>query len=96
MLISQANQSVKDGVITLRPAKVSVWSPDGRLQLLDDATGRPKPVRQPMNGRMHGGDATWVDTTSTDLFQQDWQIRYYDSKSRTARLIADSNTVFQV
>jgi hypothetical protein len=94
LLISQADPAIKDGIVTLRPGKVSIWSPDGKLRLLDDATGRPKPVRQSANGQMHGGDATWFDTTSTDLFQQDWQIRYYDSRSRTTRLIADSNAVF--
>ncbi|MEV6281113.1 hypothetical protein [Kribbella sp. NPDC051770] len=94
LLISQSEQVSKDGEPVLQPAKMSLWSPDGRQQLLDDAAGRPKPVRQPINGQAHGPNATWVDTTSTDLFQQDWQIRYYDAATRTTRLIADSAVLF--
>jgi hypothetical protein len=94
LLIAQAKQIRKEGTPTLQPARVSLWSPDGTQRLLDDAAGRPGPVRQPINGRMHGANATWVETTSTDLFQQDWRIRYYDASSRTTRLIADSAVLF--
>ncbi|GAA1543115.1 hypothetical protein [Kribbella lupini] len=94
LLISQSEQVIKDGEPILQPAKTSLWSADGRQRLLDDAAGRAKPVRQPINGRAHGPNATWVDTTSVDLFKQDWQIRYFDAAARTTRLIADSAVLF--
>jgi hypothetical protein len=94
LLISQSDTSVESGTVELRPAKVSIWSPDGKLRLLDDAAGRPGAARQPTNGRMHGADATWMDTTATDRFEQDWQIRAYTAAEQTTHLVADSAQQF--
>jgi hypothetical protein len=94
LLISQSETSVESGKIELRPAKVSIWSPEGELRLLDNAAGRPGAVRQPTNGQMHGADATWVDTTATNLFEQDWQIRVYAAADQKTRLVADSGQQF--
>jgi hypothetical protein len=79
--------------VKLLPEVVQLWTPSRRITLRNAATDKG-PVRQAVWGALAGRDAAWMDTTSTNLYFQDWRIYGYDGRTKTVRQLADSTELY--